>query len=86
MKQPTKNGTYGRLAYSRLDVMDLPGSLPEQGIPAGSTGEIHKLDLVRNGNEVVARVRVPYSTGQTRCWLDVKLRPDGGIISYAPVS
>lgn len=86
MQHSTKSGTYGRLAYSRLDVMDIPGSMPEQGVLAGSTGEIHKLDLRRNGSEVVARVRVSYSTGQTRCWLDVKLRPDGGIVSYAPVA
>jgi hypothetical protein len=66
--------------------MDIPGGMPEHGVEAGSAGEIHNLDLRRNGNEVVARVRVPYSTGQTRCWLDVKVRPDGEIVSYTPIA
>ena len=81
--QAAKSDTYGRFPYKELDVISIPGDVPEQGIKAGDGGEIHALDLRANGNEVVALVRVPYSTGQTRCWLEVNVRPGRRILSYS---
>ena len=78
-----RSETYGRLPYREVDVMTIPEDMPEHGIKAGDGGEIHALDLRGNGNEVVALVRVPYSTGQTRCWLEVNVRPEKRILSYS---
>lgn len=81
--EAVKNGTYGRLPYREVDVLTIPEDVPDHGIKAGDGGEIHTLDLRGNGNEVVALVRVPYSTGQTRCWLEVNVRPEKRILSYS---
>lgn len=79
-----KSGTYGRLPYTALDVMPVPGDVPVLGIGAGEGGQIQSLDLRRNGTELVALVRVPYSTGQTRGLLEVPVPPRGGAITPKP--
>ena len=81
--EAARNRTHGRFPYREIDVLAIPGDVPEHGIKAGDGGEIHALDLRGNGNEVVALVRVPYSTGQTRCWLEVNVRPGRRILSYS---
>ena len=80
--EAVKNGaTYGRLPYQALDVIEFSTDVPDHGVRAGERGQIEALDLRTNGNEVVATVRVPYSTGQTRCRLEVNLRPETKIVS-----
>jgi hypothetical protein len=73
--EAVKNGTtYGRLPYRTLDVIEFSTDVPDHGVRAGERGQIEALDLRTNGNEVVATVRVPYSTGQTRCRLEVNVQ------------
>jgi hypothetical protein len=80
--EAVKNGaTYGRLPYRALDVIEFSTDVPDHGVRAGERGQIEALDLRTNGNEVVAMVRVPYSTGQTRCRLEVNLRPETKMVS-----
>lgn len=80
--EAVKNGTtYGRFPYQALDVIELPENVPGYGVRAGERGQIETLDLRTNGNEVVAMVRVPYSTGQTRCRLEVNLRPETKVLT-----
>jgi len=80
--EAVKNGTtHGRLPYQAFDVIELPEDVPDCGVRAGERGQIESLDLRTNGNEIVALVRVPYSTGQTRCRLEVNLRPETKILS-----
>ncbi len=48
-------------------MIEFSTDVADHGVRAGERGQIEALDLHTNGNEVVATVRVPYSTGQTRC-------------------
>ena len=77
----TKGTTHERLPYTALDVMPVPGEVPTLGIGAGEGAQIQSLELRRNGTELVALVRVPYSTGQTRGLLEVPVPPRGGTIT-----
>ena len=55
-------------------MIEFSTDVADHGFGAGERGQIEALDLRTNGNEVVATVRVSYSTGQTRYRLEVNVR------------
>ena len=71
----------GRLVYKEHDLIPIPEGIPALGLKKGNEGLIQTLSL-RN-DEVVALVKISYSTGQTRGWIEMNITPAEKILSYS---
>lgn len=67
--------------YQEHDLLQIPQAVPELGIAEGDRGLVKDLSL-RN-ETVMASVRIDYSTGQTRGWVEMMVRPEERIVSYS---
>ena len=69
-------------AYIEHDRISIPRDIPELGVSRGDAGLVKGLTL---RNEIVtASVRVDYSTGQTRGWVEMTIKPDERVVSFSP--
>jgi hypothetical protein len=71
----------GRLFYREHDLIPIPRDIPDLGISEGERGLVKGLDF-HNGR-VLALVRVDYSTGQTRGWVEMDVMPEQKVLSYS---
>ena len=60
--------------YQEHDRIAVPEDVPVLGVRAGDEGIIRRLTYLNNA--VFAFVRIDYSTGQTRGWIVMKIKPD----------
>jgi hypothetical protein len=70
----------GRLLCQEHDRIAIPEDVPELGIRKGDEGIIRKLDLYND--TVFAFVMITYSTGQTRGWIIMEIKPDHKVRSF----
>jgi hypothetical protein len=69
-------------AYIEHDRILIPQDIPELGVSRGDAGLVKDLTL---DNEIVtASVRVDYSTGQPRGWVEMTVKPEERMVSYSP--
>ena len=66
--------------YQEHDRIAVPGDVPVLGVRAGDEGIIRKLTYLNNS--VFAFVRIDYSTGQTRGWILMQIKPDVEVRSF----
>lgn len=71
-----------RLVYSELDLVPVPEVIPGLGVEKGDECLIQTLEL-RN-EDIVALLKVAYSTGRTRGWIEMKVAPEEKVLSYSP--
>lgn len=69
-----------RLRHQEYDRISIPEDVPALGIAKGEEGIIRGLHL--HNETVFAFVMVSYSTGQTRGWVIVELKPRRKVRSY----
>jgi hypothetical protein len=69
----------GQLRYQEYDRISIPEDVPALGIEKGDEGVIRGLTL---HNETVFAFVMTYSTGQTRGWVIMELKPRKKIRSY----
>lgn len=77
-------GYGGRLLYQEHDRIPIPEDIPALGVENGDEGIIRRLDFYKN--TVFAFVMVTYSTGQSRGWVVMEVKPEMQIHSYTTVS
>ena len=70
----------GRLRHEEYDRTSIPEDVTALGIERGDEGIIRGLHL--HNETVFAFVMVTYSTGQTRGWVIVELKPQKKVRSY----
>ncbi len=70
-----------RVFRSEHDVITLPEDIPELGAKKGDPGTIQSLDF-RGDNNVVAVVKVPFSTGQTRGRVEMNILPEEKVSAF----
>jgi hypothetical protein len=69
-----------RLRHREYDRISIPEDVPALGIEKGDEGIIRGLSL--HNETVFAFVMVTYSTGQTRGWVIMELKPQLKVRSY----
>jgi hypothetical protein len=74
----------GRLFYREHDLIPIPRDIPNLGVSEGERGLVKGLDF-HNGR-VQTLVRVDYSTGQTRGWVEMDVMPEQRVLSYSPAA
>jgi len=70
----------GHLRHQEYDRISIPEDVPALGIEKGEEGIIRGLSL--HNETVFAFVMVTYSTGQTRGWVIMELKPQLEVRSY----
>lgn len=80
MEAPARQGLRHPM-YQEHDLITIPEDIPELGISRGDVGVVKDLDL-RN-DTVVATVMTYYSTGHERGVVEMSVRPDTKVVSYA---
>ena len=70
----------GGLRHQEYDRISIPEDVPALGIEKGDEGIIRGLSL--HNETIFAFVMVTYSTGQTRGWVIVELKPQRKVRSY----
>ena len=75
MQAPTK-----RFLYQEHDRIPVPEDVPVLGVRKGDQGIIRKLTYLHN--TVFAFVRIDYSTGQTRGWIIMEVKPNVEVRSF----
>ncbi len=66
--------------YQEHDRIAVPEDVPVLGVRAGDEGIIRRLTYFNNS--VFAFVRIDYSTGQTRGWIVMQVKPDREVRSF----
>jgi hypothetical protein len=74
----------GRFFYREHDLIPIPQDIPDLGISEGQRGLVKGLDF-HNGR-VLALVKVNYSTGQTRGWVEMDVMPEQKVLSHSPAA
>lgn len=69
-------------AYIQHDRIPLPQDIPEIGISRGDAGLVKGLTLHKE--VVTASVRVDYSTGTPRGWVEMTVKPEERVVSFSP--
>ena len=72
------------LLHQEYDRISIPEDVPELGVQEGDEGVIRRLTYLRN--TVFAFVTVTYSTGQTRGWVVVEIKPERKVRSFTTAS
>jgi hypothetical protein len=72
------------LRHQEYDRISIPEDVPALGIEEGDEGIIRGLSL--HNETVFAFVMVTYSTGQTRGWVIVEIKPKTKVRSYTTAS
>ena len=78
MPVPVAAGT--NVLYQEHDRIPLPEDVPVLGVRAGDEGIIRRLTYLNN--TVFAFVRIDYSTGQTRGWIFMEIKPNLEVRSF----
>jgi hypothetical protein len=71
----------GRLFYREHDLIPIPRDIPEPGISEGQRGLVKGLEF--DYGRVLALVKVNYSTGQTRGWVEMDVMSERRVLSYS---
>lgn len=69
-----------KLRLQEHDLISVPDDVPALGVREGDQGIIRKLTYLHN--TVYAFVRIDYSTGQTRGWIIVEIKPNLEVRSF----
>ena len=79
-----ENCTSGaQLRHQEYDRISIPEDVPALGVEKGDEGIIRGLHL--DNETVLAFVVVSYSTGQTRGWVILEIKPEKKVRSYTTV-
>ena len=78
MQAPTTRS--GRLLCQEHDRIPIPEDVPALGIRKGEGGIVRKLDLYND--TVFAFLMITYSTGQTRGWVIMEIKPNHTVRSF----
>ena len=70
-----------RLRYQEYD--RIPEDVPALGVEMGDEGVIRSLHL--ENETVLAFIVVSYSTGQTRGWVILEIKPENKVRSYTSI-
>ena len=73
-------GISARHLYQEHDRISVPADVPALGVRAGDEGIIRRLTYLNN--TVFAFVRIDYSTGQTRGWVIMEVKPGLEVRSF----
>ncbi len=79
MQAPT-TAKSGRLLHQEYDRITIPEAVPDLGVKEGDEGVIRGLSLDKD--RVFAFVEIRYSTGLSRGWMVMEIKPDHKVISY----
>jgi hypothetical protein len=82
LQAPTKGS--GRLLCQEHDRIPIPEDVPALGVRKGDEGIVRKLDLYND--TVFAFVMITYSTGQTRGWVIMEIKPNYKVRSFTTYS
>jgi dTDP-4-dehydrorhamnose 3,5-epimerase-like enzyme len=69
-----------RLRHQEYDRIPIPENVPALGVEKGDEGVIRGLHF--DNETVLAFVMVSYSTGQTRGWVILEIKPENKVRSY----
>ena len=69
-----------RLHYQEYDRIPIPEDVPALGVEKSDEGIIRGLHL--DNETVLAFVAISYSTGQTRGWIILEIKPENKVLSY----
>lgn len=69
-----------KLLHQEHDLISVPDDVPVLGVREGDEGIIRKLTYLHN--TVFAFVRIDYSTGQTRGWVIMEIKPNLEVRSF----
>jgi hypothetical protein len=72
-----------QLRHQEYDRIPIPEDVPALGVDKGDEGIIRGLHL--DNETVLAFVMVSYSTGQTRGWVILEIKPENKVRSYTTV-
>ena len=78
MEAPTVKKT--PLLHQEYDRIAIPEDVPELGVHEGDEGVIRRLAYLNN--TVFAFAKITYSTGQTRGWIVLQIKPDRKVRSF----
>ncbi len=81
--QAPERAQSGRLLHQEYDRIVIPEDVYALGVKQGDEGVIRGLDLHKD--RVFAFVEVTYSTGQTRGWVVMEVKPQVKVVSYTTV-
>ena len=81
METVTTSGA--QLRHQEYDRIPIPEDVPALGVEKGDEGIIRGLHL--DNETVLAFVMVSYSTGQTRGWVILEIKPENKVRSYTTV-
>lgn len=74
----------GWVGCKEYDLVAIPGDIPALRVKLGDKGLVRDLDL-RLGGGVVATLQLVAPTGLTTGWVEMEVRPDERVLSYATV-
>ncbi len=78
MQAPTTGS--GRLLCQEYDRIPIPEDVPALGIRKGDEGIVRNLELYND--TVFAFVKITYSTGRTRGWVILEIKPNQRVRSF----
>lgn len=73
----------GWVGCKEYDLVGIPADIPALGVKLGEKGLVRDLDL-RLGGDVIATLQLVASTGLTKGWVKMEVRPGERVLSYAP--
>ena len=73
----------GWVGCKEYDLVEIPADIPALGVKLGEKGLVRDLDL-RLGGDVIATLQLVASTGLTKGWVEMRVRPEERVLSYAP--
>jgi hypothetical protein len=68
--------------YVEHDRIEISQDIPQLGVARGDAELVKDLSL--DSETVTASVRVDYSTGQPRGWVEMTIRPRARVVSFSP--
>lgn len=72
----------GWVGCKEYDLVAIPANIPALDVKLGETGLVRDLDL-RLGGGVIATLELVAPTGLTKGWVEMEVRPDERVLSYA---
>lgn len=72
----------GWVGCKEYDLVTIPADIPAIGVKLGEKGLVRNLDL-RLGGDVIATLQLVSPTGLTKGWVEMEVRPEERVRSYA---
>lgn len=72
----------GWVGCKEYDLVTIPMDIPALGVKLGEKGLVRDLDL-KLGGGIIATLQLVAPTGLTKGWVEMEVRPDERVLSYA---